>query len=194
MDSTQEPLQWYAMSAPYGREMAIKELLKEVEDIETFVPLKRNERMVGQKLRRRMISYRPVVRNLLFIKARKTKMRLLKQQYNAQLQFKVQPDEGKYKPIIVPDKQMADFMSLYKNVPEEEREYFLPGEIEFRPEAKVIIEDGPFAGMEGYYQQVKGRRAKRFIVRIEGFLSCAAFLANCRYLSKPEKRKKRGNR
>lgn len=182
------------MSAPYGREMSIVELLKEVEDIETFVPLKRNERMVGQKSRRRMISYRPVVRNLLFIKARKTKMRLLKQQYNAQLQFKVQPEEGKYKPIIVPDKQMADFMKLYVNVPEEEREYFLPGEIEFRPEAKVIIEDGPFAGMEGYYQQVKGRRAKRFIVRIEGFLSCAAFLANCRYLSKPEKREKRGNR
>lgn len=171
------------MSSPYGGEMSIVKMLKDIDDVETFVPLKRNERMVGQKQRKRVITYSPVVRNLLFIRARKTRMRLLKQQYNTQLQFKVHPDEGRYKPIIVPDKQMNDFMKLYKNVSEEELEFFMPGEIDFLPESKVIIQDGPFAGIEGYYQRVKGRRAKRFIVRIEGFLSCAAFLADCRYLA-----------
>ena len=173
------------MSSPYGREMTTVKILKLDTEVETFIPLQRYERMVGIRNRKRVISYRPVVRNLLFVKATRSKMRVLKQENNTLLQFKVHPEEGHYKPIVVPDKQMEDFMKLYENVADEELEFFMPGEIEFRPDARVVIEDGPFTGLEGYYQRVRGRRAKRFIVRIEGFLSCAAFLADCRFLSLP---------
>lgn len=178
------------MSAPYGREMTMVNLLKADGDVETFVPLMRNERMVGQKLRRRVISYRPVVRNLLFIRATKLKMHTLKQQYNTQLQFKVHLEDGNYKPIIVPEKQMSDFMTLYAHVGEEDLEFFLPSEITFHPEDRVIVQDGPFAGLEGYLVKIKGRRAKRFLVRIEDFLCCAAVIAHCRYVSFPKEKKK----
>ena len=98
------------------------------------------------------------------------------------------------------DMSDEDFMALYENVEDANKHFFLPGEIDLRPEARVRIEDGVFAGLEGYYQKVKGcknekgKDEKCFVVKIEGFLSCAAFLTECNYVSldgKEEKKKKK---
>ena len=73
--SDEAPL-WYAMSAPY-REMKVVTHLKTNQDIKVFLPLERCERMVGQHIRKRVISYRPVVRIRLFVKATPGRMRNL---------------------------------------------------------------------------------------------------------------------
>lgn len=86
LDSPDEVPIWYAMSAPY-REMKVADYLKTHQDIKVFLPLERCERMVGQHIRKRVISYRLVVRNLLFVKATPGRMRDLKQIYNSMLQF-----------------------------------------------------------------------------------------------------------
>lgn len=179
------PKYWYAMSSPYGREKKVIEQMNQESDVEAFVPMERYERMVGQKNRVRKITDRPVVRNLLFIHADEVRMRQLKNEYNTLIQFKVQPTpEGSYRPIIVPTKQMEDFMRLYEN-PDTTLQFFTAEDIEklnLRPDARVRIEDGIFAGIEGYYQRVKGANKKRLIVKIEGFMACAAFLMECRYV------------
>lgn len=187
---------WYAMSAPY-REMKVVAHLKTNRDIKVFLPLERIERMVGQHIRKRVISYRPVVRNLLFVKATPGRMRNLKQIYNSMLQFKIRPMDGHSEVITIPDKEMEDFMALYENVEDANKHFFLPGEINLRPEARVRIEDGVFAGLEGYYQKVKGCKSgkgedeKCFVVKIEGFLSCAAFLTECNFVSLAGKEEKK---
>ena len=188
LDSPDEVPIWYAMSAPY-REMKVADYLKTHQDIKVFLPLERCERMVGQHIRKRVISYRLVVRNLLFVKATPGRMRDLKQIYNSMLQFKTRPMDGHSEVITIPDKEMEDFMALYENVEDANRHFFLPGEINLRPEARVRVEDGVFAGLEGYYQKVKGchsekgKAEKCFVVKIEGFLSCAAFLTECNFVS-----------
>lgn len=193
--SDEAPL-WYAMSAPY-REMKVATHLKTNQDIKVFLPLERCERMVGQHIRKRVISYRPVVRNLLFVKATPGRMRNLKQIYNSMLQFKIRPMDGHSEVITIPDKEMEDFMALYENVEDANKHFFLPGEIDLRPEARVRIEDGVFAGLEGYYQKVKGcknekgKAEKCFVVKIEGFLSCAAFLIECNFVSLAGKKEKK---
>ena len=187
---------WYAMSAPY-REMKVVAHLKTNRDIKVFLPLERCERMVGQHIRKRVISYRPVVRNLLFVKATPGRMRNLKQIYNSMLQFKIRPMDGHSEIITIPDKEMEDFMALYENVEDANKHFFLPGEINLRPEARVRIEDGVFAGLEGYYKKVKGCKSgkgkdeKCFVVKIEGFLSCAAFLTECNFVSLAGKEEKK---
>lgn len=93
LDSPDEVPIWYAMSAPY-REMKVADYLKTHQDIKVFLPLERCERMVGQHIRKRVISYRLVVRNLLFVKATPGRMRDLKQIYNSMLQFKTRPMDG----------------------------------------------------------------------------------------------------
>lgn len=181
----EKPKYWYAMSSPYGRERKAIALMSQIDDVKTFVPMERYERMVGHKNRVRKITERPVVRNLLFVQATETRMRDLKAEHNTLLQFKTRPVEGgSFRPIIVPDKQMEDFMRLYDN-PDTELQYFKPKEIEqlnLRPNAKVRIEEGIFEGVEGYFQRVKGSNKKRFIVKIENFLACAAFLTECKYV------------
>ena len=153
--------------------------------------------MVGQHIRKRVISYRPVVRNLLFVKATPARMRNLKQIYNSMLQFKIRPMDGHSEIITIPDKEMEDFMALYENVEDVNKHFFLPGEVNLRPEARVRIEDGVFAGLEGYYQKVKGCKSgkgkdeKCFVVKIEGFLSCAAFLTECNFVSLAGKEEKK---
>lgn len=63
--------------------------------------------------------------------------------------------------------------------------YFNPdeiGQLGLRPDAKVRIVDGIFEGKEGYYQRIKGSRSKRFVVKIDNFLACAAVLTECKYI------------
>ena len=113
------------------------------------------------------------------------------------LQFKIRPMDGHSEVITIPDKEMEDFMALYENVEDANKHFFLPGEIDLRPEARVRIEDGVFAGLEGYYQKVKGcknekgKAEKCFVVKIEGFLSCAAFLTECNFVSLAGKKEKK---
>lgn len=188
-DKQPEPQYWYAMGSPYGKETKISFVLENKDQVETFLPLMRVERMVGQYIRKRKVELRPVVPNLLFVKSTEANMRSLKEKYNSMLQFKVCRRDGAFYPIIVPDKQMEDFMCLYNHVDESQRMFFNPDDIVLRANAKVKIEDGIFAGVEGYYQQVrskttkKGTREKCFVVKIEGFLACAAFLTECNYVS-----------
>lgn len=181
----EKPKYWYAMSSPYGREQKVMDLMSQIADVKAFVPMERYERMVGHKNRVRKITERPVIRNLLFIQSEEACMRALKAEYNTLLQFKTRPSEdGSFRPIIVPDKQMEDFMRLYEN-PDTELQYFKAEEIEglnLRPNAKVRIEEGIFEGVEGYFQRVKGANKKRFVVKIENFLACAAFLTECKYV------------
>lgn len=180
------------MGSPYGKETKMVSVLKNKDHVETFLALERVERMVGQAIRKRKVEYRPVVPNLLFVKHTEQGMRDLKAKYNTMLQFKVCRKDGMFKPIIVPNKQMEDFMLLYDNVEEDKRIFFNPDDIVLRANARVKIEDGIFAGVEGYYQQVrskttkKGTREKCFVVKIEGFLACAAFLTECNYVSCPK--------
>ena len=189
---TQQP-QWYAMSSGCCKEMKIYSLLKDREHVEAFLPLQRQERVVGKAIRKRVITYRPVISSLLFVKATGGKMRELKSIYNSMLQFKMCLNRDKHQPIIVPNKQMEDFIQLYNNVEEDKRDIYMPDEIDLRPDAKVMIKDGPFAGAIGYFQQVrskitkKGKREKRFVVKIDGFMACAAAIAECEFVSLPAK-------
>lgn len=188
----QEPLlKWYAMSAPYGREKMVADLLRSKFNIETYIPMERYERMVGQKRRERKISERPIVRNLLFVHTSEHKMRSVKSQYNTLIQFKVRREGKAYVPIIVSNRDMEAFIAITTHSEAAtDLIYYKPNEIEqlgLRPEAKVRIADGIFEGKVGYYQRIKGKRIKRFVVKIDNFLACAAVLVDCRYIEVGER-------
>ena len=188
-ESSKNTPKWYAMSSPYGREKKAVDILKMQDGVTPFVPMERFERMVGRETRKRKITYRPAIRNLLFVNATERKMRELKREYNALLQFKVRPKPGGgFEPITVPDRQMNNFLAVYENPDAGKLQFYTPDEIDLRPNSRVVIQDGIFEGREGYFQQVrskvtkKGKKEKRFVVVIDGFLACAAVLAECTYL------------
>lgn len=134
----------YAMSAPY-REMKVADYLKAKEDIKVFLPLERRAAYGGQHSASESFPDRPVVRNLLFVKATPGRMR----GSQADLQFHASVQD----PVL--------WMDIRKSSPSPIRKWRISWrsaktwrmpshtsrEIKLRPEARVRIEDGVFAGL-----------------------------------------------
>lgn len=159
---------WFAMSAPYRRELIAKEYL-ERKEVECFVPMKEAlvERRNGIK-RRQMV---PAIHNLIFVHTSKERIKILKQGVNF-LQYHTRPQNGKNVPIIVPDAQMQQFITVTcaKN---ESITYLRPEEVDIKKGTKVRVHGGAFDGTEGHFVKVQGKRSRRVVMLIEGIAAVA---------------------
>ena len=177
--TTDDTLCWYAMSAPYNREKKAAQLLNE-QGLEFFIPMRRYDKIVKAS---RRIKEVPVVRNLLFVHGTKKDLLKIKTDYCANdfLQFKMRTmRNGTKQHIIIPDKQMSDFITIYNSKTHDNLIYLEPDDIrQLRENALVRIIDGPYKDCVGYYQRVKGTRDKRFVVRLDFFMACATSLTEC---------------
>ena len=158
-----ERLYWYAMSATFNRVLKAKELL-EKEGIACFSPMKYEARKVrGHKVRQLV----PAISNLIFVHATNSELLRFKQK-TPFLQFLTQKvDKGKVVKIIVPDRQMEQFIAVCTHN-QESVIYFKPEELNLSKGMKVRIHGGPFDMMEGVFIKTKGSRNKRVVIQIEG--------------------------
>lgn len=132
-------LYWYAARTRDKHELSIRDRLVEM-GITHFLPTRVEVRQL--KTRRRSVEV-PVVRNLIFVNATKQEAIDLANQYGIPL-FYIQ-DRVKRSMLVIPDKQMQDFMRVFEVVPDallEEMERMVPGE-------RVKIMKGDLAGIEG---------------------------------------------
>ena len=161
------PLLWFAMSAPYRRELKAKENLA-ARGIDSFVPMTitvAEER--GTKKRKTV----PAIHNLIFVHTTKETIQRTKQEIDY-LQYRTTPCNGKNKPIIVPDKAMTQFIAVTQERIEE-LTYLKPEEINTEKGTRVRIHGGTFDGTEGIFVKIKGKRNKRVVVLIEGVAAVA---------------------
>lgn len=158
---------WFAMSAPYRRELKAKERLDGM-GIESFVPMTKAivERR-GTKKRETV----PAIHNLIFVHTTKNIIKQAKQSIEY-LQYRTKPCNGKNTPITVPDREMEQFIAI-TNVRMEEITYLLPDEIDIKKGTKVRIHGGTFNGTEGIFVKIKGKRNRRVVVLIEGLAAVA---------------------
>lgn len=158
---------WFAMSAPYRRELKAKECLEGM-GIESFVP------MAKAIVERRGIKRRetvPAIHNLIFVHTTKNIIKQAKQGIEY-LQYRTKPCNGKNTPIIVPDREMEQFITI-TNARMEEITYLQPDEINIKKGTKVRIHGGTFNGTEGIFVKIKGKRNRRVVVLIEGLAAVA---------------------
>lgn len=158
---------WFAMSAPYRRELKAKERLEGM-GIESFVPMTKTivERR-GTKRRETV----PAIHNLIFVHTTKNIIKQAKQGIEY-LQYRTKPCNGKSTPIIVPDREMEQFIAI-TNARMEEITYLQPDEIDIKKGTKVRIHGGTFNGTEGIFVKIKGKRNRRVVVLIEGLAAVA---------------------
>ena len=161
-------LVWFAMSAPYRRELRAKEFLDH-KGVECFVPMKEAlvERRSGTKSRKMI----PAIHNLVFVHTTKERIKDLKQGVNF-LQYHTRPIAGKNVPIIVPDYQMQQFIAV-TTASNEGLTYLRPEEIDIKKGTKVRVHGGVFDGTEGYFVKVQGKRSRRVVMLIEGITAVA---------------------
>ncbi|MBO5864564.1 MAG: UpxY family transcription antiterminator [Bacteroidaceae bacterium] len=159
---------WFAMSAPYRRELIAKEFLDQ-KGIDCFVPMKEAlvERRGGVK-RRQMI---PAIHNLIFVHTTKETIKDLKQGVNF-LQYCTRPQNGKNVPITVPEQQMQQFIAI-TNSKNENLTYLRPEEVDIKKGTKVRVHGGVFDGTEGYFVKLQGKRSRRVVMLIEGITAVA---------------------
>lgn len=159
---------WFAMSAPYRRELKAMDYLQS-KGIECFVPMinaiveKRN----GIKQRRQV----PAIHNLIFVHSSKAVIQELKRGVDF-LQYRTTPKNGKNTPIIVPDKQMQQFMAVTQAA-NDELTYLRPEEVNISQGTKVRLHGGAFDGTEGIFVKVRGKRNRRVVLLIEGVAAVA---------------------
>ncbi len=162
-----EPV-WYAMSAPYRNELKVQAVLRDKFSIETYIPLRCCVLTRGGRKVRRTL---PAVSNLLFAHSTLRRLNEVKP-FVPRMQFKTRTVGDSNRLIIVPDKQMEDFIRL-TGTADDRTAYLLPEEVDLKKGTRVRILGGPLDGVEGVFVKVKGVRNRRFLVSIPGLLSAA---------------------
>ena len=173
METTEKDIiQWFAMRATFCRELNAKQLLDDL-NIETFVPMHYEIRI---KNRRKSKVLVPVIHNLIFVHTTRPVIQEIKARV-PYLQYITHPEEGRNTPIIVPDRQMEQFIAVCGTF-DEQLIYLPPQEIDLTRGTRVRIHGGSFDGQEGVFMKVKGVRNKRLVIAIQGVIAVATVVVH----------------
>lgn len=167
-------MNWYAAKVKYQTERKVKAWLDE-QAIENFIPFRN---VLIEQNGRKIKKEKPIVPGLLFIRTN------YQTAYALPVESKVKMiylrDLESHQLLVVPDKQMQDFMFLLDF--SEEAVRIDNGNLKRGDRVRVV--KGDFAGIEGELVRIKGH--KRVIVRLEGLFSLATTYIPPSYLEKIE--------
>lgn len=163
--SLEEPV-WFAMSATYGRELKAKAYL-ESKSVECFIPM--TSKIVSNRKGVKTRKLVPAISNLLFVHTTKERIQRLKSGLEY-LQYHTHPVNGRNAPIIVPDEQMQQFISV-SETHNDNVLYMSPDDINLDKGTPVRVVGGAFDGVEGTFVKVKGSRNKRVVILIQGLIA-----------------------
>ena len=155
---------WFAIRVTYNRELKVKEDL-DARGIQNFVPMQyRREERHGVMVKRLV----PSVHNLIFIHITPTDMKEYKMSTDLPIRYIM--DKANRTPIIVPEKEMENFIKVAGTY-DEKLIYLNPDPGDFAQGERVRIIGGAFAGAEGVFVRVKGDR--RVLINVEGLVAVA---------------------
>ena len=154
-------IHWYVAYTRVNQELLIKKKLDGL-GIENFLPLE--EQVRDTPLGRKTIRV-PLIHGMIFIHTDKATSFSLLNEYSLNMVY-LKDIEGRGS-LIVPDKQMEDFMFLLDFSPEGIE--ILNKDLKRGDRVRVI--KGPLVGLEGELVRLRGH--KRVVIRLEGVASIA---------------------
>jgi transcription antitermination factor NusG len=163
---------WYPMRVTYGRELKAKEFLDEL-GIECYVPMSMQTKVVDDKEVRLLL---PAVDNLIFVHSNMSELNELKQHHEllASLRYMINKtlvgNIVRNEILTVPDHQMDTFIKLTKQT-DIDVSYLHYEDYIAKPGRRVVITEGPFAGVEGKIKRIQNN--KRVVVELNGVLAIA---------------------
>ena len=157
---------WYAMRALYRTELKTQARLNEA-GIETFIPIK--ETIATIRGRKKKVKI-PAISNLIFVHSTQRRLAAFTAE-DGKFQYTFKRGGMSNEPLIVPDKQMNDFIRACSH--SERPLYFSPGDLKLEKGTRVRIIGGPLDSCEGVLMKVSGARSKRLVVSIPGTMNVA---------------------
>lgn len=136
---------WYAARTRYGQEIGVRDRLQSL-GVENFIPTTRARNYRGK------MREKPVINNLVFLRTTKGRACDLKVFYGLPLNF--MNDAVSHSMLVVPDKQMEDFIKVFQVSDTEGgllKDTVTPGE-------KVRVISGPLIGVEGQVLELAGEQ------------------------------------
>ncbi|MBR1880917.1 MAG: UpxY family transcription antiterminator [Prevotella sp.] len=152
---------WYVLRAVFRHETVVRDALRKA-GFRCYVPMTWRVSTVRGKKERRLV---PAVSDLVFVYGSDEAIRAYKMGSRETLYWLMTGRDESRTKVIVPDKQMEDFIRVTMHH-EEQVTYFRPEELSLSKGDKIIIHGGPFDGVEGVLLKVKGRREKQLVVSI----------------------------
>ncbi len=174
---TGEETHWYVLLVAYRTELKVKELLRELGQIEAFVPMRRTRRR--DKQGRFCYDVKVALNNYVFVHTSYKRLMQLKAAHPYKLDFNFMLRdvyEGMKRvgrtPVIVPRQQMQNFIAIAGN--QVERVQFLEAQkINWKAGQRVRVVAGPFEGVEGIYLSTSRKHERRVVVQLEGIAAVA---------------------
>lgn len=152
---------WYAAKTKNNSEKKVKSLLEKF-NVEHFLPIRKT---LSERNGKKVHVLKPLVPNLVFIHTDfKTALSLVN---DSRFPMSYMIDYMTRSLLVVPDKQMKDFMFLL----DFSEEAVQVSNENLRRGDRVRVIKGDFAGIEGELVRIKGH--KRVVVRLEGLFSLA---------------------
>ena len=167
-------LNWYAAMTRSNQEFFIKKKLDDL-GVENFLPVEESIRETPFGRKKVRI---PLIRSMIFVRTTKRNSFSLLNDYS--LPMKYLRDFERHQALIVPDKQMQDFMFVL-DVAMEGVEVL---NTDLKRGDKVRIIKGPLCGLEGELIRIKGH--KRVVIRLDGVASIATSYIPSSFLEKIE--------
>lgn len=156
-----KPIFWFAAYTKPRQEKFIRDRLTEM-DIENFIPTKFEEHQ--WKYRKKIVEV-PLIPRLVFIHTDFEKSFSLLNDYNFQIKF-MKDNETKTL-LIIPNKQMNDFMLVIESK-EHKTEILMT---DFIQGDKVRVIKGPLQGVEGRLENKKNKN--KVVISVQGIISIA---------------------
>jgi transcription antitermination factor NusG len=167
---------WFAMRATYKREFVAQEYLTG-KGFEVFVPLKKVIKVV-RGIKRKVTE--PAIKGLIFVKGEREALK--KAKFGVEyLQYITGRDGGRNVPIIVPERQMEQFIAVVQDAAVD-KTFYAPDEVNISSGTKVRVHGGPFDGFEGVLVRVQGKRNKQFFINIDGLVAVNTVVKNVELL------------
>ena len=167
-----EAARWYVLSANYRSEVKIRDDLRRL-GFDCYLPMRYELKERRGKKKRVLV---PAINGMVFVKSLKSAL----EEYIATTKlptfFRMSGLPGQKKPIVVPDRDMENFMRVTQQV-EESLTYFQPDEIKLRVGDKIRVHGGVFDGVEGVLMRVPGKRSKQLVVSIPEISAVAVSLS-----------------
>ena len=157
----EEPICWYAMRA-YKNEMRAEDAVRAIPSLECFVAKRYELRTYHGKKLRKLV---PLIPSIVFVRGTKTDIQRLKQRHQFFQYMGSSFGKERFKPLIVPDKQMADFIKV-AGEHEADVQYMSPLEVALIKGARVRIIGGVFDGVEGVLLYDKAKNNGRVVVSL----------------------------
>jgi transcription antitermination factor NusG len=108
----------------------------------------------------------PAISNLLFVYTTRDHIQSLKSEVSY-LQYLTRPEESRRVPVVVPERQMEQFITVCNSY-NEKLIYLTPDEINLEQGTPVQIIGGAFDGVEGTFVKVEGIRNRRVAILVPG--------------------------